>query len=225
MVLRDISLQIKTGERIAIVGESGCGKTTLVKLLMRFFEYESGTIYIGNDELRSISAQSIRKQIAYVSQNIFLFSGSIRENLEMGIGKVSDQELDHICELCSIKPYIDSLPLGYDSSVGENGDSLSGGQKQRLAIARAILRRPSVLILDEATSNLDSIAENAIHKVLTNLPSSVTVITIAHRLSTIKDCDRIVVMENGMIAEQGTHEELLQKHAAYFRLWNINEPN
>lgn len=125
-----------------------------------------------------------------MSQNIVLFSGSIRENLEMGIGKLPEDELDRVCELCSIKSYIDSLPFRYDTSVGENGDSMSGGQKQRLAIARALLRHPSVLILDEATSHLDSITETAIQKMLSELPASMTVIMIAHRLSTIKNSDR-----------------------------------
>lgn len=219
LILHNINLHITSGEKIAIVGESGCGKTTLVKLLLRLFDFESGNIRIGEHDLRSLSAQSLRSQIAYVSQNIVFFSGSIRENLEMGIGKIQEKELDQICELCSIKSFIDSLPLRYDSSVGENGDSLSGGQKQRLAIARALLRHPSVLILDEATSHLDSIAESAIQKMLNGLPASMTVIVIAHRLNTIKNCDRIVVMNHGTIAEQGTHQELLERKGIYWRLW------
>ena len=219
LILHNINLHITSGEKIAIVGESGCGKTTLVKLLLRLFDFENGNIQIGEHDLRSHSAQSLRSQIAYVSQNIVFFSGSIRENLEMGIEKIQEKELDQICELCSIKSFIDSLPLRYDSSVGENGDSLSGGQKQRLAIARALLRHPSVLILDEATSHLDSIAESAIQKMLNGLPASMTVIVIAHRLNTIKNCDRIVVMNHGTIAEQGTHQELLAQKGIYWKLW------
>lgn len=219
LVLNEVSLQIKKGQKIALVGESGCGKTTLVKLLMRFYNPETGKIAIAGNELAKVSPSSIRNRIAYVSQEIFLFSDTIYNNLAMGNEKIKEEDIEYVCNICLGSEFIDNLPFGYDTMLEENGNNLSGGQKQRLAIARALLRKPDILIFDEATSNLDVITEDSIQQILNNISSETTIIIIAHRLRTIKSCDCIYVMKNGEIIESGTHEELLKMKGQYSEYW------
>lgn len=224
LVLQDINLQIKAGEKIALVGESGSGKTTLVKLLMHFYDWEKGEICFGNYNIKDINLEALRDKIAYISQDIFLFSGTIRENLSLGNEYASLEEIIEACKLSKANEFIEKLPMRYDTLLEENGANLSGGQKQRLAIARALLKKPDILIMDEATSNLDSITEKAIERTINDLPHSITTIIIAHRLSTIMRCDKIYVMENGKIIEEGSHHELMEKGGNYYNLWKEQIP-
>lgn len=220
LILKHINLQIKRGDRVAIVGESGSGKTTLVKLLMKFYEPENGTITIGENDMQLISVREVRKGISYVDQSTFLFSDTIKNNLRIGNPQVTDEEIIAVCKATRADDFIRALPFGYDTFLDENGKNLSGGQRQRLAIARAMLRNPKLLIFDEATSNLDTITENAIRDTIFDLDKNMTCIVIAHRLSTIKNCDKIFVMENGEIIEEGTHKELTAAKGRYYQLCN-----
>lgn len=220
LLLKDIDLKIRQGQNIAVVGESGCGKTTLTKLLMAFYYPEKGKITINGVDLAECDPQTVRKHIAYISQNTFLFSDTIYNNLKMGNENISNEEVERICRLCYADEFIQNLPFKYETIIDENGNDLSGGQKQRLAIARALLRKPDILIMDEATSNLDTITEESIKKTIEGLSENMTCIIIAHRLNTIRNCDYIYVMDKGRIAEQGTHDELIQKKGIYFRRWH-----
>lgn len=225
LVLENINMTIGSGEKIALVGESGSGKTTLSKLLMNFYPWEKGEIFIGDYNLKDINLESLRNRIAYISQDIFLFSGTIRENLELGNEDATLEDIIEACKLSKADEFINKLPLRYETMLEENGANLSGGQKQRLAIARALLKKPDILIMDEATSNLDSITEKAIEKTINNLSKNITTIIIAHRLSTIMRCDKIFVMEQGKFIEQGTHNELIQKKGRYYNLWKDQLPD
>lgn len=218
IILDNVSMQFKGGKKTAIVGESGCGKTTLVKLLLKFYTPENGTILIDNNDINNLSSSSVRRKIAYVSQNVFLFSDSIYNNLRMGNENISNEEIEKVCKLCYADEFIKKLPNGYLTIIEENGSDLSGGQKQRLAIARALLRNPDILILDEATSNLDTVTEKSIRKTIDQLSSDMTCIIIAHRLNTIKNCDYIYVMDNGKVVEEGKHIELLNSNGFYAKL-------
>lgn len=220
LVLRNVNMEFEKGKKIAIVGESGCGKTTLAKLLLSFYQPECGRIIIGDRNLSEYTIFSIRKHIAYVSQDIFLFSDTIYNNLRLGNEDVTDEEIRRICEQCGISSFIESLPLGYNTMLEENGNNLSGGQKQRLAIVRALLRKPDVLIMDEATSNLDTITEKSIKEMLEQFSDTMTCIIIAHRMNTIKNCDYIYVMDKGSVIEQGTHQSLLSNNGVYKELVN-----
>jgi len=219
LTLRDVSMSVRRGEKVAIVGESGSGKTTLAKLLLRFYDPEDGCILCDGTDLREMDLTALRKAIAYVDQNTFLFSDTIRNNLMLGT-EATQEEVEHACKSSSADQFISQLPLGYDQPLDEKGANLSGGQKQRLAIARALLRKPQLLILDEATSNLDTITENAIRDTLFGLNDDMACIIIAHRLSTVKNCDRIYVLQQGKIIECGTHQELIDQNGAYAALWN-----
>jgi ATP-binding cassette subfamily B protein len=225
MVLKDLSLTIKQGEKIAFVGESGSGKTTLVKLLMNLYSWEKGDITIKNYNVKDISYDSLREKIAYISQDIFMFSGTIRENLCLGRKDADMNDIVEACQMAQAHDFINKLPLRYETHLEENAANLSGGQKQRLAIARAILKKPDIFIMDEATSNLDSISEKAIERTIETVCKGVTTIIIAHRLSTIKRCDRIYVMDEGKIIEMGTHKELMNKHGRYYELWKEQLPD
>lgn len=224
LVLENINMTIKAGEKIALVGESGSGKTTLSKLLMNFYPWEKGEIFIGDYNLKDINLEALRNRIAYISQDIFLFSGTIRENLELGNEDATMEDIIEACSLSKADEFINNMPLRYETMLEENGANLSGGQKQRLAIARALLKKPDILIMDEATSNLDSITEKAIEKTINNLSKNITTIIIAHRLSTIMRCDKIFVMEQGKFIEQGTHNELIAKRGRYYDLWKDQLP-
>ncbi len=220
LVLRDASLTVKRGERVAIVGASGSGKTTLAKLLLRFYSPESGRITADGIPVEVMSLSSLRDAIAYVDQNTFLFADSIKNNLTLGNVDVTDEEIRDACRASHADGFIAELPMGLDTPLDENGMNLSGGQRQRLAIARALLKRPQLLILDEATSSLDTITEAGIRDTVFGHGGDLTCILIAHRLTTIQECDRIYVMDRGRVIEQGSHEELVSRGGEYARLWD-----
>ncbi|ALB44111.1 peptidase domain-containing ABC transporter [Clostridium beijerinckii] len=220
LVLQNINLNIKSGEKIAFVGESGSGKTTIAKLLMGFYEIEEGEIILNNYNIKDMNKEVLRDKISYISQESFFFSGTIRENLQFVNKDLNYEDIIFACKKAEIHNYINSLPLRYETKLEERGGNFSGGQRQRLSIARALLKNPDILIMDEATSNLDSITEKAIQKTLEECSGNITTIIIAHRLSTIIKCDRIYVMSEGKIIEEGNHKELLDKGGYYCNLWS-----
>lgn len=224
LILKNINMTIKKGERIALVGESGSGKTTLAKLLLNFYQCENGEILVNNYNLLDINVEALRDKIAYISQETFLFNGTILENLMLGNPYLTYEEVIEACEKAQIHDFINSLPLRYNTLVEENGSNFSGGQKQRLSIARAILRKPEILIMDEATSNLDSITEKAIERTIHEFSEGMTTIIIAHRLSTIMRCDNIYILEKGEIKERGNHKDLLDNKGRYYKLWKEQLP-
>lgn len=219
-IYNNFSFEIKAGEKVGLVGRSGAGKTTFVKLLMRFSDIDSGVIAIDGQDITSISQDDLRRHIAYVPQEPRLFHRSIRENIAYGKPTASRAEIISAAKKARAHEFIMKLPHGYDSLVGEHGAKLSGGQRQRIAIARAILKDAPILVLDEATSALDSESETAIQASLTNLMQQRTTVVIAHRLSTIQKMDRIVVLDNGHVTEEGTHESLLREKGLYSKLWS-----
>jgi len=217
-VLQGINLDIKSGETIAFVGPSGAGKSTLVALLPRFYSTDSGRITIDGHDIRDLTLNSLRRQIGVVQQDVFLFGGTIRENIAYGKLGASEAEIRQAAHRARLDEMIAGLPDGLDTVIGERGVKLSGGQKQRLSIARMFLKNPPILILDEATSALDTETERAIQESLTELSKGRTTLVIAHRLATIRNADRIVVVDSSGIAEQGRHEELLAQPGIYSSL-------
>ncbi|HEY9062509.1 MAG TPA: peptidase domain-containing ABC transporter [Pseudobacteroides sp.] len=224
LVLKNINLKINSGEKIAFVGESGSGKTTLVKLLLNLYKWEKGEILINGYNVKDINMNYLRERIAYISQDIFLFSGTIYENLTLGIENPDMETVIESAKMAKAHDFINQMPLRYETMLEENGSNLSGGQKQRLAITRALLKKPDILIMDEATSNLDSLTEKAIEKTINEHTHGVTTLIIAHRLSTIMRCDKIYVMDKGEFVESGTHKELMNKKGLYYELWTEQLP-
>ncbi len=220
-VISDLSLKVKSGESIALVGPSGGGKTTLCSLIPRFYDTTSGEILIDGTDIKSVTLDSLRENIGTVAQDVYLFSGSIRENIAYGKADATDEEIAEAARLAGADEFIKELPDGYDSYVGERGIKLSGGQKQRISIARVFLKNPPILILDEATSALDNESERLVQKSLERLAKGRTTFTIAHRLTTIKNADRILVLTENGIEESGTHAELLEKGGIYSELYKM----
>ncbi len=218
-IFEEFSLDIKAGERVGIAGHSGGGKTTLTKLILRFTDVDSGEISIDGQNIAKVTQGSLRSNIAYVPQEPFLFHRSLRDNVAYAKPDATDEEIHEACRKAHALEFIDKLPHGLDTTVGERGVKLSGGQRQRIAIARAILKDAPIIILDEATSALDSESERLIQASLKTLMKGRTSIVIAHRLSTIQKLDRIIVLGDGAIKEQGSHAELLKQKGIYATLW------
>jgi ATP-binding cassette subfamily B protein len=221
-VLDNFSLTIPAGQKVAIIGSSGAGKTTFVRLLMRLFNLNSGKILIDGVDISEISQENLREKISFVPQEPVLFHRTLMENIRYGRRNATDEEVFEAAHMAHCDDFIDKLPNGYETFVGERGVKLSGGERQRVAIARAILKNSPILILDEATSSLDSHSESLIQDALHKLVQGKTTIVIAHRLSTIREMDRIIVVEKGKIIEDGTHEKLIkQEKGLYKKLWDL----
>lgn len=220
-IIKALSLQIPAGRTIAIVGSTGSGKSTLVKLLLRLYEIQLGTVTLDGIEIQQLRLRDLRQAIGLVSQDVFLFHGTVAENIAYGSFEASPDEVTAAAKIAEAHEFIMQLPQGYETIVGERGQKLSGGQRQRLAIARAILKNPPILILDEATSAVDNETEAAIQRSLERITQDRTTIAIAHRLSTVRNADCIYVMEQGRLVEQGRHEELLDQQGIYASLWRV----
>lgn len=220
-VVRHLTLKVPAGKTTAIVGATGSGKSTLVKLLLRFYEISEGQITLDGHDLRSLYLDDLRRAIGLVSQDVFLFHGTVAENIAYGSFSATSAEIEKAAKLAEAHEFIERLPKGYETIVGERGQKLSGGQRQRLAIARALLKDPPILILDEATSAVDNETEAAIQRSLDKITCDRTTIAIAHRLSTVRNAHCIYVMEKGQLAEWGTHEELLARNGIYNNLWRV----
>ena len=222
-ILKGISFNIEPGQKVAVVGESGAGKSTLVKLLFRFYDVTAGTVTIDGQDIRNVTQHSLRRHIGIVPQDTVLFNDSIFENVRYGRPSATDEEVSEAIRLAHLQHFVDSLPDGSSTQVGERGLKLSGGEKQRVAIARTILKRPPILLFDEATSSLDSQSEKAILDALEEISEGHTSLVIAHRLSTIKNADNIVVLDQGKVVESGTHQALLQLGGKYSALWQAQQ--
>ena len=220
-VLKNVSLRVPAGQTIGIVGATGSGKSTLVKLLLRLYEWDSGDILLDGVDLKKYFLGDLRRSVGLVSQDVFLFHGTVRENIAYGSADATLAQIERAANLAEAEEFINQLPQGYDTIIGERGQKLSGGQRQRLAIARAILKNPPILILDEATSAVDNETEAAIVRSLEKITKNRTTITIAHRLSTVRYADQIYVLENGMVEEMGNHESLLARQGVYAKLWRV----
>ncbi len=222
-ILNNLSFTLKPGEKLALVGGSGAGKSTIAKLLFRFYDVSAGGIYIDGQNIKDVSQLSVRQAIGVVPQDTVLFNSTILDNVRYGRPEASDDEVKEAIKLAHLHSFIGQLPNGYDTQVGERGLKLSGGEKQRVAIARTILKQPGILIFDEATSSLDSASERAVLEAIDEVSKGKSSVVIAHRLSTIVKADRILVLEQGEVVEQGDHESLLKQKGRYAHLWNLQQ--
>jgi subfamily B ATP-binding cassette protein MsbA len=220
-ILRDVSFRIEPGQMVGVVGTTGGGKSTVVSLIPRFYDANGGRVLIDGSDVRDYTKASLRGQIGFVLQDTVLFRGTIRENIAYGRPGASEAELVEAAKLANAHDFVSAMPRGYDTPVGERGLTLSGGQRQRIGIARAIIRNTPILILDEPTAALDTESERLVIEGLERLMKGRTVITIAHRLSTIRDAHKIIVLKDGVVAEQGTHDELLRVNGVYAELHRI----
>jgi len=217
-VLDGISATMRRGTITAIVGSTGSGKSTLVHLLLGFYEPRTGAVLIDGVDLRRVDLAAWRRAIGYVSQDLFVFNATIAENIALG-DDFTPSQIEWAARIAQLHDFVAALPDGYETEIGDRGLRLSGGQCQRLAIARAVVRRPAVLIFDEATSALDNLTERAVYEAIRSLQREAIVIVVAHRLTTVKDADQILVLEAGCLVEQGVHDELLRQHGVYARLY------
>ena len=219
ITLDDISLEIKSGQKVAFVGPSGSGKTTLLKLLLKFYKTDNGDILLDEKNIKDINTESYRSFFGYVPQDILLFSGTIQENIAWGNYDVTAEDIFNAAKDAQAVDFIARLNDRFATKIGEKGSSLSGGERQRIALARTLLRKPKILVLDEATSSLDSISEAAIMKTIDSIGKNLTTIIVAHRLSTIKNCDKIFVLKEGHLVECGNHQNLLKQNGVYATMW------
>jgi len=220
-IIQDLTLRIPAGDTVAIVGATGSGKSTLVKLLLRFYDVQKGAICLDGQEIRQLKISDLRRAIGLVSQDVFLFHGTVRDNITYGSFDATHEEIIEAAKVAEAHDFILELPNGYDTIVGERGQKLSGGQRQRISIARAVLKNPPVLVLDEATSSVDNETEVAIQRSMERIIIGRTTIVIAHRLSTVRNADMIYVMENGEIVEWGQHDDLVEANSVYASLWRV----
>jgi len=220
-VLKDVSFKIKAGQMVGVVGPTGSGKSTIVSLIPRFYDPSGGKVIIDGTDARDYKLHRLRSHIAYVLQETVLFRGTVAENIAYGRGSATRDEIVAAAKLANADEFISKMPHGYDTMVGDRGDTLSGGQRQRIGIARALIRNNPILILDEPTAALDTESEQLVIEALERLMKGRTVITIAHRLSTIRDSDKIVVLKDGVMAEEGTHDELMSRGGVYAGLYQV----
>ncbi|RZL38464.1 MAG: ATP-binding cassette domain-containing protein, partial [Pedobacter sp.] len=220
-VLKNFSLTIPKGKTVALVGQSGSGKSTIANLLTRFYEVNNGEILIDNHNIKDITMESLRNLTGLVTQDSIMFNGTISDNIKLGFTEATDEDVINALKVANAYEFVEKLPNGIHTNIGDSGNKLSGGQKQRLSIARAVLKNPPIMILDEATSALDTESEKFVQVALENMMQNRTSIVIAHRLSTIQKADKIVVMQSGKIVEQGSHEELIALNGTYTRLVNM----